>query len=145
MRYLYTLLAGTMLLASASPGMSETISQSGADNTVEWSVQKSWDIDGKPIDIVHSLDHKLVFILVDSNKVLVYDANGTPRGTIPVGDGVDRIDIAPQGEMLYLIDSETNRFTSASLSYVRDIDITDSPYKGNPDGPVIIALFTDFE
>ena len=145
MRFFYTLLAGTLLLASASTGMTETISRSGADNTVEWSVEKSWNIDGKPIDIVHSLDHKLVFILVDSHKVVVYDANGTPKGSIPVGKGVDSIDIAPMGEMLYLIDSENYRFTSAALSFVRDIDITDSPYKGNPDGPVVITLFTDFE
>lgn len=145
MRYFYTLLAGTILLASASSGVADTISPSGADNSVEWSVQNSWDIEGKPLDIVHSLDHKLVFILVDTHKVHIYDADGTPKGSIPVGAGVDRIDIAPMGEMLYLIDSEENRFTSAALSYVLDIDITDSPYKGNPDGPVIITLFTDFE
>jgi protein-disulfide isomerase len=75
----------------------------------------------------------------------VFSSQGQLLGTIPVEDGISAIDIAPQGEMLYLINNKTQTFSAIGVSFVADIDITGSPVKGPADAPVTMVLFTDFE
>ncbi|WP_136807604.1 YncE family protein [Desulfosediminicola flagellatus] len=145
MRLTPTLVACMALFLGASPALSETVAQAGRDQNVEWQVRSSWQLDSKPIDIVHSLDGNRVFILDAQQRVLIYDNKGELQGRMPVGEGVTAIDIAPQGEALYLIDEKANSFTSLQLSFVHDIDVTGSPFKGKADAPVTIAVFTDFE
>lgn len=140
------LLVCTTLLIGAVSVQADTMSQSGHDDKLAWQVVKSWQTDGQPVDLVHSLDGKLVFILNNKHQVLVYDAtNGTLQGRVPVTEGVTAIDIAPQGEALHLIDSKTSTFSTLAMNFVYDIDITGSPVKGKIDAPVTITLFTDFE
>lgn len=145
MRYKLSILSCAALLLGSSLLQAETIPQTGRDNKVEWQVRSSWQAEASPLDIVHSLDGKLVFILDAQHRVLIYDAKGQLQGRIPVGEGVTAIDIAPQGEALYLIDEKANSFTSVGMSYVADIDITGSPFRGNADSPVTVAVFTDYE
>lgn len=118
---------------------------SGQDNRLEWQSQQSFPIEGKVVDMVHSLDGKYLFCLTEDGNVQVYNPQGQLQGTIPVGSGVTAIDIAPQGEMLYLIDNKGNKFEAVSVSFVVDVDITGSPMKGPADAPVTMVLFTDFE
>lgn len=145
MRFANTFIACTALLMSAQGLQAETIAPSGKDDRVEWKLRGNFQLEGKPLDVATSLDSKLVFVLNDNQKVLVYDNRGQLQGRIPVGEGVDSINIAPQGEALYLVDGTTGTFSAVSLSYVTDIDTAGSPVRGNPDAPVTIALFTDFE
>ena len=77
--------------------------------------------------------------------VQVFNSQGQLQGSIPVEEGVAGIDIAPQGEMLYLINNKTQTFSSVGVSFVVDVDTSGSPFKGPADAPVTIALFTDFE
>jgi hypothetical protein len=133
------------LLLSASPALSTSLPPSGQDELVEWQVNSSWKIPAKPLDLVHSLDGRYVYILTDSGKVQVFNNQGKLQGAIPVPAGVNAIDIAPQGETLYLIDTAQSSFTSVSVSFVHSIDIVGSPYKGAEDAPITIAVFTDFE
>lgn len=121
------------------------LADSGEDKRVEWKVQQHWPTQGKTIDMVHSLDGKLVYQLTDQQKVQIYNNKGQLQGSIPVDSGISAIDIAPQGESLYLIDNKQNSFTSVSVSFVVDIDTAGSPFEGPADAPVTIALFTDFE
>lgn len=106
---------------------------------------REWRIPAKPIDMVQSLDGKFTFILTDKNQILIYEANGRPLGSIPVEKGVTGIDTDPRGEQLFLINSEKNTFTSVSVDFKVDIDITGSPVKGNINAPVTIVVFSDFE
>lgn len=110
-----------------------------------WSIQESWDISEKALDMVHSLDGKYVFILTDKNTVTIYSAQGQHLGTIPVDEGVNAIDIEPRGERLYLLDNAKNSFTSISIDFIKDINIVGSPFKGKADAPITIVDFTDFE
>ncbi len=112
---------------------------------LEWKVLSQWQTSETPIDIVHSLDGRYIFMLTNQQKVLVYTAQGKLEGSVPVDKGVSAIDIAPRAEMLYLIDSEKNSFTSLSIDFVKKINTSGSPYRGLVDAPVILAVFTDFE
>jgi len=139
------LLTSACLLTAISAFSADTVPPTGHDNRIEWQVVSQWPLETTPVDIVHSLDGKLVFILDNQHKILVYDNQGNLQGRIPVGEGVTRIDIAPRGEALYLIDDKANSFTSLAMNYTYNIDITGSPFKGNADAPVTVAVFTDFE
>ena len=113
--------------------------------SIDTSVKANWNIDAKPIDMVHTLDNKKVFILGDDNNVYVFSTDGTKQGTIPVDKGVTSIDIAPRGELLYLINAESKSFTSLAISFNATIDVTGAPFLGDENAPVVLALFSDFQ
>ncbi|MBC8207884.1 MAG: hypothetical protein H8E79_01790 [Desulfobulbaceae bacterium] len=114
-------------------------------NTIQWQAERHWTTPAPPLDIVHSLDNKKVFILAADNQVHIYEGNGRLLGSIPVDKGVVAIDIEPRGNKLYLINEKDNSFTSLNVDYVSAINTTGSPFMGPADAPVTIAVFTDFE
>ena len=132
--FLLTIQFGTFMPSSA-----------GAAGGVDWEVQASWKLDVKPLDLVQSLDNQKVFILGDDNNVYMYSAQGEKLATIPVDKGVSAIDIAPRGEMLYLINGQENSYTSLAISFITPIDITGSPFLGDDNAPVVLAVFSDFQ
>ncbi len=126
---------------SAETKKSETM----RDGTVEWTQASQWKVSGKPLDLVHSLDNKKVFILTDDNKVHIYTIQGKELGTVKVDEGVTAIDIEPRGQALYLINGKDNSFTSLQVSYVVKINTENAPFLGKEEAPVDLIIFTDFE
>lgn len=117
----------------------------GSDGNLEWRVLGNLQLPTKAIDFVNSLDGKYVFILTQDHKVLVYSQKGSLQGSIPVDEGVSAIDIAPQGQVLYLIDTDRNQTTTLAIDFVVSIDTANSAFKGNIDAPVTIVVFSDFQ
>lgn len=133
----------SLLIASGASAL--TVPTSGQDKRIEWTMQQNWPTTGQTLDMAHSLDGKVVYILSDKQQVQIFNAQGQLQGSIPVEEGVAAIDIAPQGERLYLINNENNTFTSVAVSFVVNIDVTGSPFEGPADAPVTMTVFTDFE
>lgn len=140
---IYACCIASLFIGSAANAL--TVPESGQDNRIEWNMQQNWPTSGKYLDMVHSLDGKYVYMLNDKQQVQVYNNQGQLQGNIPVEEGVTNIDIAPQGELLYLVNNAKQTFSSIAVSFVIDIDTTGAPFKGPADAPVTIALFTDFE
>lgn len=138
------IVAVLVLSLLASPVLAQP-NQPAPATPVETSVAASWKLDAKPLGMVHSLDNKRVFILGDDNNVYIYASEGGKQGTIAVDKGVTAIDIAPRGEMLYLINGQDNTFTSLNISFTTTIDITGAPFLGKENAPVALALFSDFQ
>lgn len=138
------LLLCLLCLLPFHPAVGQPLIASSPD-AVEWQIKSQWKIDAKPLDFVHSLDNQKVYILADDQKVHVFSAQGQKLGSVPVDKGVTAIDIAPRGEMLYLINDQENTFTSLAISFVTPIDVTGSPYLGREDAPVVLAVFSDFQ
>jgi len=113
-------------------------------STLDWTIQDTWKISTRPLDFAESLDQKLVYVLGEDSKVHIYSAKGKKLGTIPVGKKITAIDIAPQGEMLYLIGSDQT-YTAIDISFVKNIDITGSPFLGREDAAVTMVIFSDFQ
>jgi len=105
----------------------------------------SWQVPYKPVDLVQSVDGKMLFVLTENSRVLIYEPNGKLKGAIPVDKGVTAIDTDARGENILLIDSEKNTFTSLSVDFIVSVDTAGSPFMGKADAPVTIAVFTDFE
>ena len=119
--------------------------KSGQNGRVEWNTQQSWATGGKVLGMVHSMDAKYVFMLTDKQQVKIFNRLGQLQGSIPVDKGVSAIDIAPQGETLYLMDNTKESFSSIDISFIADIDTGDAPTKGIASAPVSLVIFTDFE
>ena len=112
---------------------------------LNWSVQASWPIPAKPIDIAQTLDNKKVFILAADAKVYIFTPDGTQLGVLPVDPNVNAIDIAARGETLYLVNNKTNTYSAIDVSFNQKIDIVGAPVRGKVDAPVTLVLFSDFE
>lgn len=145
MNYQKLLASCALSFVIANGANAQPVTESGQNDRVEWQVQQTYSIKAKTVDMVQSLDGKYLFVLTDQHKVEIYNNLGQLQGSIPVKAGVSAIDIAPQGEFLFLMDNEAKTYTSLSVAFVVDIDTAGSPFQGPADAPVTIALFTDFE
>ncbi|CAG36336.1 DsbA family protein [Desulfotalea psychrophila] len=134
----------SLLMASTFIQAGEKTSQ-GQEGKVEWTLAQNWKAPAGVLDFAHSLDDKYVYFLTKEHKVMVYSREGKLQGFIPVAPGVSSIDIAPQGEIIYLLDSTNNVFSAVRTDFVVEFNTKGSPFKGKADAPVTIAVFTDFE
>lgn len=138
-----TILAVALLLPLAA--QAQEVKKTNVAGALNWTVQASWPLPAKPLDLVHSLDNKKVFILTADNKVHIFAADGRKLGEMEVEPDTVAIDIAPRGEMLYLINGRTNTFTAMDIGFSQQIDITGAPVRGKVDAPVTLVVFSDFE
>ncbi|MGD9950708.1 MAG: thioredoxin domain-containing protein [Desulfobulbus sp.] len=134
----------TALLLPFSVNAQAAATNSSAGN-LNWSVQVSWSIPAKPVDIAQSLDNKRVFILGDDAKIYIFTPNGRQLGVMPVDPGVNAIDIAARGDMLFLANQKAKTYSAVDISFDQNIDVTGAPVRGKIDAPVTLILFSDFE
>jgi len=135
------LVAGTLtitILASAA---------AAKDKGPELLINKTrqWQLPYTPADMVQSVDGKYIFVLTDNHKLLIYEPNGNLKASADVDPGVVAIDTDARGEQILLIDRDNKTFTSFSIDFVAQVDVAGSPFKGNPEAPVTVAVFSDFE
>ena len=138
-----TILAVALLLPLAA--QAQEVKKTNVSGDLNWTVQANWSLPAKPLDLVHSLDNKKVFILTADSKVHIFAADGRKLGEMGVEADTVAIDIAPRGEMLYLINGRTNTFTAMDIGFSQQIDITGAPVRGKADAPVTLVVFSDFE
>ena len=138
-----TILAVALLLPLAA--QAQEVKKTNVSGDLNWTVQANWSLPAKPLDLVHSLDNKKVFILTADSKVHIFAADGRKLGEMRVEADTVAIDIAPRGEMLYLINGRTNSFTAMDIGFSQQIDITGAPVRGKADAPVTLVVFSDFE
>lgn len=112
---------------------------------VEWRVLKTLALPGEPIDIKVSANGQWIYVLTKSRDLLVYSAKGELKDTIKAGPQIDKIEVGPDENTLYLMSHGQKQIKIIDVTYVRDIDTTRSPFKGKPDAPVVIADYTDFQ
>ncbi|WP_457574891.1 hypothetical protein [Desulfolithobacter sp.] len=135
-------LCALLMLPVQAHALQETVHTAGE---VDWSVKTSWKLGTTPLDFVHTLDGKKVFVLGNDHKIHVYTANGEELGAIPVDGNISGIDIAPRGETLYLVNREDNSFTAIDVSFTQNIDISRAPFLGPENAPVTLVVFSDFQ
>jgi DNA-binding beta-propeller fold protein YncE len=141
MKQFIFVLACLMLLSAEPLIAAPNAPASGLD----WSVKQTWKLTTEPLDFVQSLDNKKVFVLGADSKVHIFTPQGAEIGSIPVNKDVTAIDIAPRGEMLYLISKTGKSYTALDISVTQKIDITGAPFLGNENAPVALIVFSDFQ
>lgn len=116
-----------------------------ASTNIEWAVRQTLKIDGTPLDVAVSPEWQKLFVLTDKGEILIYSTGGALSDKIQVGSDADQIIAGPQGNTLILTSSKTNEIQIVSLSFIQDINVSGSPFKGPENAPVVIAVFSDFE
>jgi hypothetical protein len=116
-----------------------------ASNTVELSLENTLQLETAAVDVASSSDGSRIFVLTDQGQVIVYSSQGEIQGQLDVGPDVDQIKAAPKGDSILLNSRKNKTVQVVSLDFIQQIDATGSPFKGRPDAPVTVAVFTDFQ
>ena len=116
-----------------------------ASNTVEWTILKTLPLEAGPIDVAVSADGRRIFVLTDQGKIIIYASNALEEAEIDVGAGVDKIQAGPNGDILFLNSRSDKTVKVISLDFIQSINVSDSPFKGPADAPVVVAVFDDFQ
>jgi protein-disulfide isomerase len=117
----------------------------GSADKIDWSVKSKLQISENPVDMKLSRDGQWFYLLTGSGNLIVYSYQGEFNGKINVGQGFDRIEPGPLEDEVYLMNRSQKSIQLIEISYQRDIDISDSPFKGAADAPVVIVEYTDFQ
>lgn len=62
-----------------------------ASDSVEWSLQKTFQLQDIPKDVAISKNGKRIFVLTDKGEIIIYSSFGKMEGKIKVGRHVDKI------------------------------------------------------
>ena len=116
----------------------------GAFASVEWDLERTFQMDQSPLDVAVSPDGKHMFVLTESD-IFVYSQDGKLEDKIDVGYPVDQMKIGPRGKRLFLTSTKDRTVQVVTIDFIVDINVSGSPYKGRQDAPVVIAVFSDFQ
>lgn len=111
-----------------------------------WEELSHWNIkDAKPVAVATSFEKNLAFVLVDNGTVRVFSQDGDIIGTIPVGRAATAIAVSVRGDFLYITEADTKKIRILAVDFLSEFDLTDSPFLGPADAPVVVVDFSDFE
>lgn len=122
-----------------------SIAMSHADTSVEWDVEKKFQLKSEPIDVAVSPDGRRIFVLDDQGQILIYSPAGSFLDKIDVGEQFDHVKVSPGGEQLILNSRKKKSVQIIRLDFIQDINVSGSHFKGPENAPVVIAIFDDFE
>ncbi len=117
----------------------------GLEAAVEKNVLKTISVPQTPIDTVASGDGKLLFVLTSEGQVYIYTDNGSLKDVLKVDGTPEMITSSPNGDKVFLTDKESGSVQIVSVDFVQNIDLAGAAVKGDPDGAVTIAIFSDFQ
>ena len=112
---------------------------------VEWDVKKTLKLESPPVDLAASLNGKYIYVLTDQGSILIYSVEGKLEDKISVGRQVDGIRVGPWEDVILLASKKNKQVQILLLEFIKDIDLSNSPFKGPADAPVQIAVFSDFQ
>ena len=116
-----------------------------ASDNLEWDVFQTLNLEASPIDVAVTYDGRKIFILTDQGEILVYSSSKQPDARINVGKHVDQIKLGPRGDTLILSSGKNKTVQMVTIDFIQTINTAGSPFKGQEDAPIVIAVFDDFQ
>lgn len=122
-----------------------SISSLSASDAIEWNILKTLKLEAAPIDVAVSADGRRIFVLTDQGKIIVYSASAEEEASIDVGAHVDKIQVGPRGDIIFSNSRKNKTVQIFAVDFIQNINVSDSPFKGPADAPIVIAVFDDFQ
>lgn len=121
-----------------------------ASAAVDWLVEKTLETKTAITAMATSFDGKNFFVLTKAGELMMLDEAGVEQGRLKVEPGMDRLFLsgfqkAGVPEQLFVANSSSGRIQQLSFSLVAAIDQGNSPFLGNPEAPVALVVFSDFQ
>ena len=125
------------------------IGSNGALASVDWQSRLLLPGKGSVMATVASFDGQKLFVLTRGHLTL-YDGKGNKIGSTTVPEEMNQLQITgfqPAGipEKIFVSSTSTGQVIQLDYSMVIPIDAAGSPFLGNPEAPVTIAIFSDFQ
>ena len=111
----------------------------------EWTVLKTIDLKAAPLDVAPSLDGQWIYILTKGEVQTYSLQEGKITDQITVDKDFDHISVMPRPNMLSISSSTKKTIQVIMLQPVYKIDVTNAPFKGPKDAPVVVAVFDDYQ
>jgi hypothetical protein len=120
-----------------------------AQAKVESQVSSTFQAADTALDLASSMNGKHVFVL-SKGTVSIFTRDGKLQDTISVDPTFNRIsvsglDLANLEDKIFLSSEATGLVQEISYSFIVDIDVTEAPFLGMPDAPVVVAVYSDFQ
>jgi len=117
---------------------------------IDWSTDNTIETKTAFKDMAISFDGTNIFVLTKAGELIMYDASGKAQGSMKVEPGMDKIFFsgfqkAGIPEQIFVSNSTTGQIQKLSFNLVVQIDMTGSPFLGNPEAPVALVVFSDFQ
>ena len=116
-----------------------------ASAEADFRVHKTIKMEKTPLDIAVPERSRTLYVLTTGGTVYAYDFNGILKGQLEVGKHIDGIAPGPNEDALILKSKEKKTVQIILIELEYDINIEGAPFKGNPDAPVVITVFTDYQ
>lgn len=111
----------------------------------EWQVEQTIQFQSEPLDMVVTPRNRRVYVLNNQGEIHVYTMDGQLKGKIEVGPDVFQIKGGAKDDLLLLLKRNSNTMQAITIDVTENINLQGSPSKGEPDAPVAIAIFSDFQ
>lgn len=112
---------------------------------LEWQSGPALKTAAAPIDVTISADGNRTFVLTEGGKIHIYDQAGKLSESMEVDPNTDHIATNGDGNLLIISSSKSGVAQQIEISYRFPFDYKDSPFLGNADAPVVLAVFSDFQ
>jgi hypothetical protein len=122
-----------------------SISKVASSDSVEWTVFQTLQLEEDAIDVAVSADGKLLFVLTEQGKIIIFSSPTKVEAKIDVGEHANQIKLGPRGDTLVVNSRGNKKVQFILLEFIQNIDVSGSPFKGAKDSPVVVAVFNDFE
>ena len=116
-----------------------------ASDNVEWISRMTLQLEAVPKDVAFTQYGSQIFVLTDQGEILIYSSSAKLEAKIDVGKHVDNIQVSPKGDLLILNSRRNKTVQVINLVTIQKINVSDSPFKGREDAPIVIVSFDDFQ
>ena len=118
----------------------------GASARVDSKVLNTIKTETSPLDVASADNGNWTYVLMAGGKLAIYTAAGQLSDIIAVDPSADRIAVAGSDGRNILVSSSKNKTVQlVSLAFAVQINTEGSPFLGNPDAPVTMIVFSDFQ